>query len=121
MPVVPRQSEGVGRINYLTEEDQQRVIQWLNDHDFSDVAFATKILLLTGFRISEFLGLAWGDIRDDWVILHEGTTKNNQGRTVFVGDLSAELSTRVASELPHTRELRRACPWPALRCTSSQK
>jgi site-specific recombinase XerD len=53
-----------------------------------------------GFRISEFLGLARGDIRDDWVILHEGTTKNNQGRTVFVGDLSAELSTRVASGLP---------------------
>jgi hypothetical protein len=77
MPIVPRQSEGVGRINYLSEEDQRRVIQWLKDHDFSDVAFCTEILLLTGFRI---LGLKRGDIRDGWIILHAGATKNNQGR-----------------------------------------
>jgi hypothetical protein len=32
MPIIPRQTEGVGRIAFLTEEDQQRVIQWLTDH-----------------------------------------------------------------------------------------
>jgi integrase len=100
MPIIPRQTEGVGRIAFLTEEDQQRVIQWLTDHGFSDVAFATRTLLLTGFRISEFLGLARGDIRDGWVTLHEGTTKNDQGRTVFVGDLSTALIARVSSGLP---------------------
>jgi site-specific recombinase XerD len=100
MPIIPRQTEGVWRIAFLTEEDQQRVIQWLTDHGFSDVAFATRTLLLTGFRISEFLGLARGDIRDGWVTLHEGTTKNDQGRTVFVGDLSTALIARVSSGLP---------------------
>jgi site-specific recombinase XerD len=100
MPTIPTQSEGVGRINYLTEEDQGRVIQWLKDNDFPDVAFATDILLRTGLRISEFLGLAQDNIKGDWIILHEGTTKNDERRTVYLGDLTVELSARVASGLP---------------------
>ena len=99
MPTIPTQSEGVGRINYLTEEDQGRVIQWLKDNDFPDVAFATDILLRTGLRISEFLGLAQDNIKGDWIILHEGTTKNDERRTVYLGDLTVELSARVASGL----------------------
>ena len=100
MPIVPRQNEGVGRINYLTEEDQGRLLQWLNENAFEDVAFATEILLVTGFRISEFLGLKRGDIRDGWVILHPGQTKNNQGREVYVGDLAAALKAKIISGLP---------------------
>ena len=40
MPVVPRQSEGVGRIHYLIQEDQTRLIKCLGDNDFSDVSRA---------------------------------------------------------------------------------
>ena len=100
MHAIPKQAEGIGRVNYLTEEDQGRVIQWLTDHEFEDVAFATRVLLFTGFRISEFLGLAKDNFRGDWVHLHEGSTKNNEKRTVYVGDIAVELSARVASGLP---------------------
>jgi len=100
MPAIPKQAEGIGRLNYLTEEDQGRVIQWLTDHGFEVVAFATQVLLLTGFRISEFLGLKQDNFRGDWVILYEGTTKNNEKRTVYLGDLSVKLSARVAAGLP---------------------
>jgi integrase len=111
MPIVPRQTEGVGRLNYLTEHDQGRVIQWLNENEFSDVAFDTKILIVTGFRISEFLALKPGDVRDGWVKLHAGETKNNEGREVFIGPLSEPLRAQIESGLPHhTRGLRRDCP-----------
>jgi len=100
IPAIPKQAEGIGRVNYLTEEDQGRVIQWLTDHEFEDVAFAIRVLLFTGFRISEFLGLAKDNFRGDWVHLHEGSTKNNEKRTVYVGDIAVELSARVASGLP---------------------
>jgi hypothetical protein len=72
MPVIPRQTEGVGRIAFVTEEDQDRIKRWLGENGLEDVAFATKILLLSGFRISEYLGLKRGDVRDGWVQLHEG-------------------------------------------------
>jgi integrase len=106
MPAIPKQAEGVGRVNYLTEQDQKRVIQWLMDHEFEDVAFATDVLLLTGFRISEFLSLAQDNIRGEWIVLHEGTTKNDERRTVFVGeDVAVELSARIASGLPKYKRI----------------
>lgn len=105
MPIIPRQSEGVGRINYLTSEDQGRVIQWLNEHDLSDVAFCTRVLLITGFRISEFLNLRVSDIRDGWAVLHEGETKNDKGRSVFIGDLSTPLIAMISSGLPSYKKI----------------
>jgi site-specific recombinase XerD len=106
MPAIPKQAEGVGRVNYLTEQDQRRVIQWLTDHDFEDVAFATDVLLLTGFRITEFLNLAQDNVRGEWLVLHEGTTKNDERRTVFVGeDVAVELSARIASGLPKYKRI----------------
>jgi integrase len=107
MPVIPRQTEGVGRIAFVTEEDQDRIIRWLGENGSEDVAFATKILLLSGFRISEFLGLKRGDVRDGWVQLHEGHTKNNEGRRVFVGDQAAPLSAAIAQGLPSYRRISR--------------
>jgi integrase len=105
MPIVPRQTEGVGRLNYLTEADQGRVLQWLSANEFSDVAFAAKILIVTGFRIAEFLGLKPGDVRDGWVKLHAGETKNNEGREVFIGPLSEPLRAQIESGLPSYRRI----------------
>lgn len=107
MPVIPRQTEGVGRIAFVTEEDQDRIIRWLGENGLEDVAFATKILFLSGFRISEFLGLKRGDVRDGWVQLHEGHTKNNEGRRVFVGNQAAPLSAAIAHGLPSYRRISR--------------
>jgi hypothetical protein len=107
MPVIPRQTEGIGRIAFVTEEDQDRIIRWLGENGLEDVAFATKILFLSGFRISEFLGLKRGDVRDGWVQLHEGHTKNNEGRRVFVGNQAAPLSAAIAHGLPSYRRISR--------------
>jgi site-specific recombinase XerD len=72
------------------------------------VAFATKVLVLSGFRITEFLGLKPGNIRGDWVHLDPGTTKNDEGRSVYIGDLSGELSARVRSGLPSYTRIAKA-------------
>jgi len=100
MPPVPKQAEPTGRLNYLTEKDQGRLIEWLDEHDFRDVAFATRVLLVTGFRIGEYLTLRQDNIRGEWVHLHEGETKNDDKRTVFIGDIAPELSVRVKAGLP---------------------
>jgi integrase len=100
MPPIPKQGEPTGRLNYLTEKDQARLIEWLREHDFEDVSFATRVLLITGFRISEYLNLKQDNIRGEWAVLHEGTTKNDERRTVFIGDIAPELSARVKAGLP---------------------
>jgi site-specific recombinase XerD len=100
MPIIPRQNEGVGRLHYLTKEDQDRLVLWLAENDFSDVAFVSKVLLVSGLRITEFLNLRVADVRDGWIILHAGETKNDQGREVFVGPLAGALSAAIAEGLP---------------------
>jgi site-specific recombinase XerD len=95
MPIIPRQNEGVGRLNYLTKEDQDRLVEWLSANGFSDVSFVAKVLLVSGLRITEFLNLRAPDVRDGWIILHPGETKNDQGREVFIGPLSEALSATI--------------------------
>jgi site-specific recombinase XerD len=105
MPHVPRQPEGIGRINFLTEEDQDRLIQWLRDHDFPDVAFATEVLLITGFRISEYLGLKTSNVRGDWVYLNPGETKNDQGRAACIEGLADELRAQIEAGMPSYKKI----------------
>ncbi len=100
VPAVPKQQEPVGRLNFLNERDQARLIEWLDEHDFKDVAFSTRVLLATGFRISEFRNLKKDNLRGEWVDLHEGETKNDAKRSVFVGDLSDELRAFVKAGIP---------------------
>jgi len=100
VPAVPKQQEPVGRLNFLNETDQARLIKWLEEHNFKDVAFSTRVLLATGFRISEFRNLKKDNLRGEWVDLFEGTTKNDAKRSVFVGDLSEELRAFVKAGLP---------------------
>jgi integrase len=99
MPPVPKQAEPVGRLNFLNEKDQGRLIEWLREHDFEDVSFATRVLLITGFRIGEFRKLRQDNIRGEWVHLFEGSTKNDAKREVFIGDLCDELRARVKAGL----------------------
>jgi len=99
-PAVPKQQEPVGRLNFLNEKDQGRLIHWLTENGFEDVSFATRVLLATGFRISEFRNLKQDNIRGEWVVLHEGTTKNDAKRSVFIGDIETELRARVKAGLP---------------------
>jgi integrase len=107
MPHIPRQDEGVGRLHFLSVEDQERILKWLMDHDLSDVAFCTRALILTGLRISEFMHLKRADIKDGWVKLHQGMTKNDQPRSVYVDELGTELIAMLKSGLPHYRKINR--------------
>jgi site-specific recombinase XerD len=106
MPTIPRQNEGVGRINFLTERDQGRVLQWLSANEFKDVAFVTEALLTTGFRISEFLRLKPEDVQNGWVILHAGETKNDEGRRVYIDELAEPLKAQIEAGLPSYTRLR---------------
>lgn len=46
------------------------------------VAHCFIAALQTGMRAGELTGLAWSDVREDYVILHDGRTKTGKGRQV---------------------------------------
>lgn len=46
------------------------------------VANCFLLALQTGMRAGELCGLAWGDIRADYAVLHAGATKTGKGRQV---------------------------------------
>lgn len=46
------------------------------------VAHCFIAALQTGMRAGELTGLEWGDVREDFVILHDGRTKTGKGRQV---------------------------------------
>jgi len=89
---VPRQPESVGRIAFLSLEDEPRFLEWLVSHKYEDVAFVSNVLIKTGFRITELLGLHHEAVtRDGWVHLYEGETKNDKGRAAYVGPELAKI------------------------------
>ncbi len=85
-PKIPRQKESIGRIAFLPDDMEAPFIGWLEANGYQDVAFVTQALIKTGFRITELMGIEADAIsKDGWVRLHDGETKNNQGRSVYVG------------------------------------
>ncbi|WP_319497784.1 site-specific integrase [uncultured Cohaesibacter sp.] len=76
-----RQREPIGRIRYLTKEEENRLFHYvriLNEDEWRLAVF----LIDTGARVGEALGLEYGDInrRNRTVTFWE--TKNNSSRTV---------------------------------------
>lgn len=106
-PKVPKVAEGPGRETYLSEADEPRFLDWLANHNRGDVAGVCRALLSTGFRIQELLDLEPNDITPNgWARLRVGTTKNNLGRTVYLGiDEAASLRAFVERGLPGYRRI----------------
>lgn len=110
MPHVPWPEQGKGREDIISEEDQKRTLAWMQSNGYEDVLLVYEVLLATGMRIGELLGLSQWDISpgDQTVTLRD--TKNGDDRTVPLGhDLAFILQTYIREgRLPSYRRINTA-------------
>ncbi len=68
--------------NYLTEEELPRFLALFDD--YSDFNTMIKVLLYTGLRSGELLGLSWNDIDFEKRLIHVNHTLSDVGGTHFL-------------------------------------
>lgn len=78
-PHLPRQKESVGRIRFLTQDEEHRLVSSLRFMR-EDHADFLEFLIDTGMRVGEALKFTWEDLGEGSVTLWE--TKNNRSRTI---------------------------------------
>jgi integrase len=81
-PIIPKYSEGRGRIAVLQEYDHEAFINWLRVNRGTDMALCAEVLAVTGMRVSELLSLTPRNLRPEWIALYPGQTKTAEGRDV---------------------------------------
>lgn len=85
-PALPWQAEGAGRILWLTQADEARMVGWLRGQGWEAEALSVTFLCASGLRWGEFERLAPNDIlqwKPAWRVVVE-VSKNNTPRIVPV-------------------------------------
>lgn len=88
-PHIERRKESKGRIRWLTDREEAKVLKWMEDQGERDVADLIAFLLDTGMRRSEALTLQWKDVKREQV--HIWDTKNGEGRTVWLTNRAKDI------------------------------
>jgi integrase len=108
-PMVPKYSEGRGRIAVLQDYDHAGFVGWLRVNAGPDVALCAEVLAVTGMRVSELLSLTPRNLRPEWIALYPAQTKTDEGRDVpLPGDLQEPLRDLMDRGFPHYRVIWRA-------------
>jgi site-specific recombinase XerD len=94
--LVPQRKEAVGRIRFLTEEEEKRLRAALKDRPFSIPQL--DVALHTGMRKSEQFSITWDQVHFAQKYIHLSTTKNGSDRYV---SLNSEV-LRALKELKET-------------------
>ena len=79
-PKISYLKEPTERIRWYTEEEKDNILQAFRELDMEDYAFIIRVLLDTGMRVGELLGLTWDDIDGSTIILNK--TKNMTSRSI---------------------------------------
>lgn len=106
LPSLPWKPEDEGRIVFISEADETRLLAHLRAKGMDSYALCVEVLLVTGMRVSNLLALKPQDISPDheWITL--GVTKSGKPQTVPIpAALGASLAALVASGLPTYRKL----------------
>jgi integrase len=83
--------EPSGRVRYLTDDEEQRLMKALPDDESRD---RITVLLHTGFRRSEFLGLRWRDVDFKAGVLTIPRSKNGESRHVPMTSMVRSILSR---------------------------
>ena len=110
VPYVPMLKEDNVRKGFFEHEDYLAVRDSISEHLKDLMMFGYK----TGRRVSEITGLTWAqvDLKARTVRLEVGTTKNDEGRIVFMDHEMEEMFLR------RWRSRRRPLPWVFLNAFS---
>lgn len=105
--LIPWQREGSGRFEWLKKEDQPKLIDYLVNNNLQDVALTVEILVATGMRLGEFLGLELSQVEDNWIRLWE--TKTKRPRSIPIEPVTAaRLRGLIVKGLPEAHTIRRS-------------
>lgn len=85
VPYLPKMKEAPPRQGFLTHEQYEKLHDALPDYLRPVFTFAYQ----TGWRKAEILGLQWNNahLKEGIIVLKPGTTKNDEGRKVFMDDV----------------------------------
>lgn len=78
-PRIERLREPVGRIRYLTDEEEALLLQHLRSQGYHNIADLVIVLVDTGLRVGEAFRLEWRDIDDERLIANGRKANNNTG------------------------------------------
>lgn len=98
-PRIPRRQEGKHRIRWMTEEEEARTLAKCHQLGLFDLADFIVVALDTGFRRGELLDFASRDLINGQLVLHAGSTKNDEARSVPATDRVMEVLKRRSSML----------------------
>jgi integrase len=99
------------RERYLTKEELPRFLRSLDLQDDRLSVAAIKLLLFTGCRKGEILGLRWEDVQEGRLFLP--MTKNGQSRSVLLNAKAKEVLSGLKEkkeQIPQTRDSRYLFP-----------
>jgi integrase len=98
LPKIERQKESEHRVRWLTAEEEVAVLTWLTNTSRPAMKDLVVLLVDTGLRLSEALGLAWSDVEDDWIRVW--SSKNGKPRSVPKTPRVRDLFQRRKTEAP---------------------
>lgn len=98
MPAIPWFKAIKGRKATLTEDQENAVCAALASRGYHTDAFLVHVLVLTGMRVGELMGLKPDQIRNETIALHADETKGDEARLCYVErEMADELRAIVAS------------------------
>lgn len=111
VPSVPHYREAAPRDRYLTHEEEQAALAYLDRMTTDDTAARRPewvylrdlvvVLIDTGCRLSEALGATSGNVIGDTLRLTHGSTKSGRGRSVPLTPRAAEALDRLLQHSLH--------------------
>ena len=84
MPKMVRRKPGKGRIRFINEAEEQRLLNACAELGFDELRDLVQVAIDTGFRRGELLQIAPSDLIGGKIHLYDGETKNGKGRAVPV-------------------------------------
>lgn len=91
-PHIPRKRESVGRLRWLTLEEERAAIAWADQLGLDDLADAITVLVDTGLRTGELWKLTKTDIQNG--MIHVWDPKNATPRSIPMTDRVAAIMKR---------------------------
>ena len=84
MPKMVRRKPGRGRIRFINEGEEQRLLNACAELGFDELRDLVQVAIDTGFRRGELLQIAPSDLINGKIHLYDGETKSGKGRAVPV-------------------------------------
>jgi integrase len=98
LPTMPKKFPERKRECYLSLEQVAKFVKAADNHDVRGCGDAVKLLLFTGCRKMEILGLKWENVKFDEQTLYLPDTKNGRSRNILLNSMALAVLEKRKSE-----------------------